>query len=67
MLFDLGGEGTEFKVCENPPDRRPSMTNSVLYVKKEGVYINFIILFHIYVFIFTSEELKIHQYKLLCK
>ena len=39
MLFDDNGEGTRFKICGYPPDRRTSAINSVLYVK-QGKYID---------------------------
>ena len=42
MLFDNHGDGTLFKICKDPPDRRPSKYNSVLYVKN-GKYINLLI------------------------
>ena len=33
MLFDNRGEGTLFKICGQPPDKRSSGVNSILYVK----------------------------------
>ena len=37
MVYDSYGAGTEFKICKDPADRRPS-SKSVLYLKN-GKYI----------------------------
>ena len=42
MFYDWHGEGTRFLVCMDPPGRRFSSLNSVLYVKN-GMYINVLI------------------------
>ena len=38
MLFDENGANTQFKLCKDPADRRPSDYSSVLYLKN-GKYI----------------------------
>merc|ERR1711881_52970 len=36
MFFDLNGQGTKFRVCGNPTDRKKSKVGSVVYVKGDG-------------------------------